>query len=182
MGLSLTQDNQPALAERAEQSPPSGLDRSDLVVSAVLIVMCAFLYWDTTRWPAVPASLAQNAPPTVFPRLLIGSIVVMALALPFERVIKRRSGAELDIGGEDRPKPVVFLTAALMTLAVYFMPVLGIFPVMVAATALLPLLWGERRYGLIAAFAIGLPIAVAVLFALGLKVNLAFGLTGALFR
>ncbi|WP_206455004.1 tripartite tricarboxylate transporter TctB family protein [Aurantimonas marina] len=151
-------------------------------MSAVLIVICVILYWDTTRWPAVPASLAQNAPPTVFPRLLIGSIVVMALALPFERIIKRRSGDELDIGGEKRPRPVVFITAALMTLAVYFMPVLGVVPVMVAATALLPLLWGERRYGLIAAFAVGLPTAVAVLFAVGLKVNLAFGLTGALFR
>lgn len=178
----MTQVNGKALPEGDGRPSPSGLRRSDLVVSAVLIAICAVLFWDTTRWPAVPASLAQNAPPTVFPRLLIGAIFLMALALPFERVWKAKAGVEMDIGGETAPKPVMFLTAAVMTLAVYLMPLLGVLPVMIASTALLPLMWGERRYGIIAMFAIGLPIAVAILFAFGLNVNLGFGLTGDLFR
>ena len=162
--------------------PPSGFDRGDLVVSAVLIALCAVLYWDTTRWPTVPASLAQNAPPTVFPRMLIGIVVVLALALPFERIWKRSAGEDIGIGGEGWPKLVMFLTAAWAILVVYFMPTLGVLPIMFGSALLLPLLWGERRYWLIALYAIVLPTAVALLFGVGLRVNLAFGLTGEVFR
>lgn len=178
----MTRVNEKALPEGGGHPSPSGLDRSDLVVSAVLIAICAVLFWDTTRWPAVPASLAQNAPPTVFPRMLLGAIFLMALALPFERIWKARAGIDLGIGGESAPKPVMFVTAAVITLAVYLMPILGILPVMIASTAVLPLLWGEKRYAVVAMFAIGLSVAVAVLFAFGLNVNLGFGLTGDLFR
>lgn len=157
-------------------------DRSDLGVTAVLLGICAVLLWDTTRWPDVPPSLSQNTPPTLFPRLLLGITALLALALPFERTWKRRRGSELKIGGESRPGPVVFLTAALITLVVYLMPILGIFPVMVASTALMALLWGEKRYLAVGLMAVGLPIAVTALFAFGLGINLGFGLTGDLFR
>jgi putative tricarboxylic transport membrane protein len=157
-------------------------DRADLAVSAVLIAICAVLWWDTTRWPSVPASLAQNAPPTTFPRLLLGSVFLMALILPFERVWKTRSGVDLGIGGEAPVKPVVFITAAILFLAVYLMPMLGIAPVMLASSLLLPWLWGERRWILLVVFAFGLTAAVTILFAYGLRVNLGFGLTGDIFR
>ncbi|WP_161142477.1 tripartite tricarboxylate transporter TctB family protein [Propylenella binzhouense] len=161
---------------------PHRFDRSDLAVAAVLLAICAVLYWDTTRWPAVPETLAQNAPPTTFPRLLIGSVAIMALMLPFERVMKERNGGSLLIGGQARARPIVFVTAAVITLAVYGLPILGALPVMIATSVLLPLLWGERRYLPILLFGVGLPIAVTLLFALGLKVNLGFGWAGALFR
>ncbi|MGQ7791734.1 tripartite tricarboxylate transporter TctB family protein [Faunimonas sp. B44] len=170
-------------SERRGAAPPAfGFDRSDLAVSGVLILICAILYWDTTRWDAVPQALAQNAPPTVFPRLLIGSVFVMALLLPFERIWKARAGIDLGIGGHTIARPVVFITAAMLLLAVYLLPILGVLPVMVATSLLLPILWGERRYVAVALFGIGLPLAVTALFAFALKVNLGFGLTGNLFR
>ena len=167
---------------RGQMLAARSIDRADLYVSAVLFVICAVLWWDTTRWPVVPASLAQNAPPTTFPRLLLGSVVLLALLLPFERIWKARSGVELDIGGERAPKPVVFITAAVLFLAVYLMPILGVAPVMLASSLVLPWLWGERRWIYILVFAFGLTAAVTILFAYGLRVNLGFGLTGDIFR
>lgn len=162
---------------------PFRVDRTDLIVALILIAICAVLYWDTTTWPAVPASLSQNAPPTVFPRLLIGLIFLFSLCIPFERNWKRRSGeGDDEIGRHNWPKPVMFMTAAFIILAVYLMPILGVLPIMVATAGLLPLMWGERRYGAVAIFAIALPVGVALLFATGLNVNLAFGLTGEVFR
>lgn len=166
-----------------EQTPAAGsFDRSDLGVTAILLAISAILWWDTTRWPAVPASLAQNAPPTTFPRLLIGTVVVLALLLPFERIWKARGGMPLDIGGHDRPRPVVFVTIAVLILAVYLMPILGVFPVMLGSSLALPLLWGERRYLTVVLFAVGVTVGVTALFAFGLQVNLGFGLTGDMFR
>ena len=167
---------------RGQMLAARSFDKADLGVSAVLFAICAILWWDTTRWPSVPASLAQNAPPTTFPRLLLGSVILMALLLPFERIWKARSGVDLEIGGERAPKPVVFITAALLFLAVYLMPMLGIAPVMLGSSILLPWLWGERRWVHILVFAFCLTAAVTILFAYGLRVNLGFGLTGDIFR
>lgn len=167
---------------KGSNSLPFGVDRSDLVVSAIILLIIAILYWDTTRWPSVPTSLSQEAPPTVFPRLLMGVIAILAIALPFERVWKRRAGVDLAIGGQGWPRPVMFLTAAWIVLAVYLMPMLGVLPVMFGSALVLPLLWGERRYAAVIIFAILMPVAVAALFGIGLQVNLAFGLTGDIFR
>jgi hypothetical protein len=158
------------------------LHRADLGVTATLLALSAVLYWDTTRWPPVPPSLAQNAPPTVFPRLLIGAVVILSLLLPIERAWKERGSMEIKAGRHTRPKPVVALTALVLVGAVYLMPILGMLPVLVAASALLPLLWGERHYRAVAAFAIALPLAVTCLFAFALKVDLGFGITGGFFR
>lgn len=175
-------DNEIGEEGRGRMPAAVSFDRSDLGVSAVLIAICAILWWDTTRWPAVPASLAQNAPPTTFPRLLISSVVIMALMLPFERIWKARGGMPLEVGGHDRARPVVFLTTAVLILAVYLMPTLGVFPVMLGSSLVLPLLWGERRYLTVALFGVGLTLGVTALFAYGLQVNLRFGLTGDMFR
>lgn len=171
-------------AEGSAGDPPAlpRYERSDLFLCLFILGICAILYWDTTRWPDVPAVLAQNAPPTVFPRLLLAIIVVLSLFLPFERVWKRRAGIDLEFGDRRRPRPVVFLTAIVILLAVYLMPRLGALPVMIAAAAFIPILWGEKRYLIVAIFAVALPLGVALLFAYGLQVNLAFGLTGDLFR
>ena len=175
-------DREFGVADQGRTRASGAFDRDDLGVSAVLIAICAILWWDTTRWPSVPASLAQNAPPTTFPRLLLGSVVLMALLLPFERIWKTRSGVDLEIGGEKTPKPVVFITAALLFLTVYLMPILGVAPVMLGSSILMPWLWGERRWVYILVFAFCLTGAVTILFAYGLRVNLGFGLTGDIFR
>ena len=175
-------DNGIGESGRGRMPAAISFDKSDLGVSAILFAISAILWWDTTRWPAVPASLAQNAPPTTFPRLLIGVVVVLALLLPFERIWKARGGTPLDVGGHDYARPVVFVTIAVLILAVYLMPILGVFPVMLGASLALPLLWGERRYLTVVLFAVGVTIGVTALFAYGLQVNLGFGLTGDMFR
>src|SRR3546814_10834279 len=78
------------------RSPASpSVHRTDLGLALVLLGVCAFLWWDTTQFADVPASLAQNAPPTTFPRLLLGAIALMSLMLPFEHRFK-------DDGGEGK--------------------------------------------------------------------------------
>lgn len=167
----------------AERSPASlSLHRADLVLALVVLAICAFLWWDTTTWDRIPASLAQNAPPTVFPRLMLGAIIIMALFLPFEASMKPDGGADIDKEREEAPRPIVFITAAVIIAVVALTDFLGSLLAMVVVAALVPLLWGERRFVAVAIFAVALPLAVASLFAGVLEVNLVPGLTGHLFR
>lgn len=155
---------------------------TDLVLAVVILAMCAALYLATTTFATVPASLAQNVQPTMFPRLLLAVIAFMALLLPFEHIQKKKQGIDLESGRRSRIKPIAFITALVLIGIVAITPWLGSLVGMIIACAVLPLLWGERRYWLVAAFAILLPLAVTFLFVRGLEVNFLPGIVGHVFR
>jgi hypothetical protein len=72
----------------------------------------------------------------------------------------------------DEPQPAlessVYGTAGIFILAVALVPYLGMLVTVGLTSIGLPLYWGERRVVRIAGLAVGLPLAVHVLFALAL--------------
>jgi putative tricarboxylic transport membrane protein len=162
--------------------PAPSVHMVDLAVTAVIVALCAFLFWDTTTFEKVPESLAQNVQPTMFPRLLLAVIVVMALFLPFEHVQKKMHGIDLDSARSDWVRPITYVTGLGLLGMVIATPWLGTFLAMVVACALFPVLWGERRYWLVAIYAVAFPLAITLLFVAGLEVNFEPGIAGHLFR
>lgn len=162
--------------------PASSVHRTDLLVAAIILAGAAFLFYETTRFDQIPTGLAQNVPPELFPQLLLVLIAVMALFLPFEHIQKRREGVDLDTTRSDRIRPVTWLTGAVLFGVVLVVQWLGTVLAMVLACAALPVLWGERRFWLVALFAVLLPLAVTVVFVGLLKVNFIPGIAGPLFR
>ncbi len=65
------------------------IHRTDLWLALVILAGCAALYYATTRFEEVSALMAQNIPPEYFPRLLIWTIVVLTVLLPFEHLFLR---------------------------------------------------------------------------------------------
>ena len=116
-----------------------------------------------------------------FPYLLL-AIAVMAVLLPFEHIQKRAQGIDLDHERSDRIRPITFVTALVLIGIVVAMPWLGTLPALIVACALLPVLWGERRWWLVALYAIAFPLAITYLFVAGLEVNFIPGIAGHLFR
>ena len=161
---------------------PESLHRTDLVVAAIIVAGAAFLFYETTRFEEIPAGLAQNVPPELFPQLLLVLIAVMALFLPFEHIQKRREGIDLDTARSDRIRPATWLTAAVLFGVVLIVQWLGTVLAIVLASAALPVLWGERRLWLVALFAVLVPLTVTLLFVGLLEVNFIPGITGPLFR
>jgi len=150
----------------------------DLRVALFLLGGCAALFYLTTRFEAAPALLAQSLPATWFPRLLIGAIVVMSLLLPFEHLLAPGRRARLDHERKARIEPRAVLTALLLCVIVVSVKLLGLFLAMVAVAVLLPLLWDERRWPRIVLFAALFPLAVTLVFTVGLKVYFEPGLVG----
>lgn len=178
--MSETGPPQPAAndGQTAAASPPL-VHRIDLVVAAVILVAVGALYFATTRFQEVSPLLAQNIPPEYFPRLLLGTIAVLSLLLPFEHLLQRWQGK--DRLGFDRRRPIrpmAFATAGLLCLVVAAMTFLGTLLTMVVVCALLPPLWGERRLKVIVPFAIIFPGIVAVVFSQFLQVYFEPGVLG----
>ena len=76
-------------------SPPL-IDRTDLGLAIIILAICGYLYWVTTGFDKVADLFAQDVPPEFFPRLLIWTIVVLTLGLPFEHLFLRKRGKSLD--------------------------------------------------------------------------------------
>jgi putative tricarboxylic transport membrane protein len=116
--------------------------------------------------------VAQNVQPATFPRLVLGVIAVLTLAM-MALAWKAPVAA-----GLKRVPPMTWLSAGVMIAFVLAFQWLGIVPAMVLLCLGLPALWGERRWYLILPFALGFPAVVWLLFAQLLEVHFEPGLLG----
>jgi putative tricarboxylic transport membrane protein len=144
----------------------------DVFAGIVLLGFCALTYWLTTGFDHVPMMLAQNVPPTFFPRLVLILIALLAVLLIV-------SGWRKPPLHQERVKPIVYVTGAIVALTPLLMEPLGTFPTLFLITLGLPLLWGESRRLRVLTLAVLLPIAVYAVFTLALNVRFP---TGALAR
>jgi putative tricarboxylic transport membrane protein len=138
--------------------------RTDLIVTFVVLAICAFFYIATTTFEEVSNVLAQNVPPEFFPRWVLIIVAVIALGLPFEHVVHRRRGEDIDSERSERVKQMPYLTAGLLLLFILAMPYAGTLLSTIGICLTLPLLWGERRWRLIIPFALIFPLLVAYVF------------------
>lgn len=136
----------------------------DLAIMAIVLAICGGLYYETTNFEEVSDLLAQNIPPEFFPRLVMLVIAILALGLPFEHLLHRRRGSNLDSKRSQKLRPLPYLTALMLVLLAFAMPYLGTFLAMIAICLILPWLWGERRLKLIVPFAVLFPLVVALVF------------------
>ena len=163
---------------RKTASVSSLVHRTDLILTLIIFAICGYLYYVTTTFEEVSALLAQSIGPEWFPRLLIWTIVILSFALPFEHLARREQAAEIDKDRSDRIKPISAVTAALLACVIGTIPLFGTFIAMILGCALLPLLWGERRWKVLIPYVILFPAAVAILFTQVLKVFFEPGLWG----
>lgn len=150
----------------------------DLVLALVVLAACGIFYYLTTTFEEVSPLFADNIAPSWFPRLLIWSTAILALALPFEHLFVAGGRKGLDEERTDRVKPITLITAGLLLIVVLAVELVGMALAAVLVSALLPLLWGERRYKVLIVFAILFPAAVTLLFARVLKIYFEPGLFG----
>ena len=151
---------------------------TDLWLAVVILAGCAALYYATAGFDKVSPLMAQNIPPEWFPRLLIWTIVVLTLLLPFEHLFLGLGRGDIDEDRSVRIKPVAVVTAILLVGVVASILVIGTMLATVLACILLPLLWGERRAKVLIPFAILFPGAVTLLFTQVLKVYFEPGMIG----
>jgi putative tricarboxylic transport membrane protein len=136
----------------------SGRLPSDLIVGGCILLFCAAAYGVTLTFAQAPAVVAQNVQPATFPRLVLGVIAVLTVAM---MILGRGPAAR-------RRAPVPAMTWLSAAIAVGFVLAfqwLGIVPAMMLLCLGLPVLWGERRWHLVIPFGLGFPLAVYLLFA-----------------
>ena len=166
----------------SDSSPGLRIHRPDLWVAIVVWAICGLLFARTYWFDSVPSSLAQNVQPPAFPRLVLITIALITLIIPFEHFRKLRSGIDLDEERSEKLSPIVTITAVILLGLVAAMPILGALPALILVTVVLPILWGERRWKALIPFILLFPLAVLFLFAEVLQVTFPRGLFGGVFN
>jgi len=174
--------NDPMESRRPAGWAAGVLDGTDLAISAVLLSVCAWLYYITSTFEEVAPLFAQDVTPEFFPRLLLWIIALLSVLLPFEHLMKPGGRAHFH---KARSKPIpwmAYLTVALLVLVILSVEVIGTYFAIVLVCLSLPLLWGERRWQIMIPFAAIFPTVVMLLFAKVLGVYFESGLIGIDFR
>lgn len=167
---------------RSPLSPRSLINMTDLWVAVVILVGVSLLWYHSTLWADLPAYMERGLPPTLFPRIWLGAIVVLTLFLPFEQYLQGEAGRDLDKDRSHPVKGITYLTILVMVPISASMECLGSALVIVLITLVLPLLWGERRLRILIPYVILFPPAVIFLFKLAFKVNFEPGVLGLGFK
>ena len=137
---------------------------SDMIVGGCILLFCAAAYGVTLTFGQAPAVVAQNVQPATFPRLVLGVIAVLTVAM----MIFARGRPERR---RRRVPAMTWLSAGIAIGFVLAFQWLGIVPAMMLLCLGLPVLWGERRWYLVVPFGLGFPVAVYLLFAALLDVH-----------
>ena len=165
--------------EEGAASPSSLIDGTDLILAIIILAVCGFLYFVSTRFEEASEQMSQNIPPEWFPQLLLVFIMGLTLVIPFEHLFKGKKVLAKD--RQAKVKPISIASAALLSAIILLMPWLGTFVTMVGVCILIPLLWGERRLKVLIPYAIVFPAAVTLLFTRVLGVYFESGIWSKLF-
>ena len=144
------------------------MKHENTIAGIILIGFCAIAYWLTTSFSEVSAMLSQNVPPTFFPRLVLFIMALLSIILIFTGIGRKPKSAEFLTASFWKTVGII-ISAGILA---YF---LGTLITLAVIAMVLPLAWGERRYKLIAALAVFLPISIYVVFTLGLDVRFPAG-------
>jgi len=170
----VTPERSGAGEERDKQSSHSLVDGTDFILAVIILAVCGFLYFISTRFEKASEQMSQNIPPEWFPQLLLVFIMALTLVIPFEHLFKGKKLLTKD--RQVKVKPIAIYSAALLCIIIFLMPWLGTFATMVCVCVLLPLLWGERRLKVLLPFAIVFPSLVTFLFTKVLRVYFEAGI------
>jgi hypothetical protein len=131
--------------------------RTDLSVAIVILAFCAIVYGLTYRFDAVPAAFMSGLGAELFPRLVVATVALLALLIAL--------GIGITPMAAPAPvPPMVWMTAGAMLGFMAAVELFGLWPAAFAFLVGLGRLWGERSLFKLAAAALGLCVALYLLF------------------
>ncbi len=124
-------------------------DRRSLAEAGAIMIFAAAMFGVTFTFDAVPEILAQGIQPTVFPRIVLAIIFGLAV-LQFRNALRFRPEAAIRHVRTKGVPAIVFTTSAALVCFFVLMPMIGTFPTLILFCPTLAILWGERRWTLMA--------------------------------
>ena len=147
------------------------MDRRSLTEAGVIMAFASVMFAMTFTFDKVPEILAQGIQPTVFPRIVLAIIFGLA-ALQFGKALSLRADTSVGRVPAKGVPAIVFMTSATLVCFYILMPMIGTFPTLILFCPALAVLWGERRWALMAVSFAGFIGFIYLLFRVVMNVPL----------
>jgi hypothetical protein len=144
---------------------------SDFAIAVGIVAFCGVVYAITATFPEVPAAFASGMGPEVFPRLLLGVLVV------FAGMLALMAKGKTDQVREPIPA-MVYWTALAMAAFMGVVWLAGMVPAMFIGFVGMGLLWGERRWAILVIAGSALTALIYTMFVKGFAIPLPRGVLG----
>ena len=138
--------------------------RKDLYLALVLVAFGAFVYYEAGKFPPAPLVLGDTLNDDVFPKILVVILLFLTAIIPFEFKITPQKVAKIDKERDEKTLPITWVTIFLLLTIVFLTDFLGAVLTMFVTCLLLPLVWGEKKYVVVAIYALLFPAFVWFLF------------------
>lgn len=138
--------------------------RKDLYLALVLVAFGAFVYYEAGKFPPAPLVLGDTLNADVFPKILVVILLFLTAIIPFEFKITPQKVAKIDKERDVKTLPITWVTIFLLLTIVFLTDFLGAVLTMFVTCLLLPLVWGEKKYVVVAIYALLFPAFVWFLF------------------
>lgn len=138
--------------------------RKDLYLALVLVAFGAFVYYEAGKFPPAPLVLGDTLNADVFPKILVVILLFLTAIIPFEFKITPQKVAKIDKERDEKTLPITWVTIFLLLTIVFLTDFLGAVLTMFVTCLLLPLVWGEKKYVVVAIYALLFPAFVWFLF------------------
>jgi putative tricarboxylic transport membrane protein len=149
--------------------PSISLKKVDIISAVLVIPICAYVFYESGRWPILP----DMGNPAWIPRGVALCLLGAALRLLYLALKGRAFFLESRLKGADRTR--VLWVAALTGAYVIFVERLGFIATTAPYMFGFALVLGERRWMRLALFAVVVPVATYLLFDTALNVPLPRG-------
>ena len=139
-------------------------NKTDTIIAIIIFAMIVFLWNAADNFDSVSDLFAQNIPPQLFPQILLITIGLLTALIPFEHILLKKSGKDIDSG---RKKKINFATYGTMTILltiIVFSEFLGAYVTIFLACFVLPVFWGEKNLKLLVPYVVLFPLFIILIF------------------
>ena len=123
------------------------------------------LLWNAAEnFDAVSDLFAQNITPQLFPQILLITIGLLTAIIPFEHILLKKSGKDIDSGRKKKVNFATYGTMAILLTIIVFSEYLGAYVTIFLSCFILPIFWGEKNLKLLIPYVILFPLFIILIF------------------
>ena len=120
-------------------------NKTDTIIAIIIYAMIVFLWNAAENFEAVSDLFAQNITPQLFPQILLITIGLLTAIIPFEHILLKKSGKDIDSGRKKKVNFATYGTMAILLTIIVFSEYLGAYVTIFLSCFILPIFWGEKK-------------------------------------
>ena len=139
-------------------------NKTDTIIAIIIYAMIVLLWNAAENFDAVSDLYAQNITPQLYPQILLITIGILTAIIPFEHILLKKSGKDIDSGRKKKVNFATYGTMAILLTIIVFSEYLGAYVTIFLSCFILPIFWGEKNLKLLIPYVILFPLFIILIF------------------